>query len=152
MQSWIKVGSSYFEDAHRQGLVDDARHLLRGVEYDTLVGTGYSGVVAVAKLSLALGKHALYLRKPDAASHAKEFGQPYGEGELGDRWIFVDDFISSGKTIRAAMAQMEALQARYNVKSTFVGVYLYQQDTRAGMKGFHEADDSYILNKLTKPL
>lgn len=113
-------------------IIDEARYALRGIKYDTLVGTGMSGAIVVPILARALRKKLLIVRKPEdhASSHAS---QPW-LGQLGQRWVFVDDFISSGATygrtrdaVDAALESANlwrwAKQPRYT--TTLVGVFEY---------------------------
>ena len=71
-----------------------AQKALKGKRYDTLVGIGLSGAIVVPRLAASLGKHALFIRKPNDGSHS---WLP-AEGTLGHQWIFVDDFIDTGAT------------------------------------------------------
>lgn len=143
---------SYFDEILRdpKGVIEWARELLEGVEYDTMVGTGLSGGIAVPQLAQALGKKYLIIRKAGEASH----GMPGGAvGELGKRWLFVDDFISSGDTrwnVLRAVRDLVEMRNRPTSRwdgakevmlppfaTEYVGSYLYGK--RNG--GFREPDE-----------
>lgn len=90
--------SGYIPHVHKDfdHLISLAEFHLKGRHYDTMIGTGMSGSLVVPRLAEALGKHWLLLRKPSENSHTSQLA----EGRLGERWIFVDDFVSSGATFR----------------------------------------------------
>lgn len=101
--------------------------------FDTLVGTGMSGALIVPTLARALRKHWLVVRKPDDGTHDYHGAV----GQIGERWIFVDDFLSTGKTFQRVMRWInDNAQGRvYDYKSdsykttktTFVGTYMYER-------------------------
>lgn len=134
MGKW-SVGSSYFDRAisHTNGdLMKAARENITS-RYDTLVGTGMSGVIAVARLAPSLRKNALYVRKPDDKStHSSSMV----EGHFGESFIIVDDIICTGNTVCNILEHMirdaGSLTFRgYNkphAKMLFKGVYSYQED------------------------
>jgi len=88
---------SYSREAFTEpeAMILQARAALRNVDYDTMIGTGLSGALMIPTLARALGKKWAIVRKPGESSHAD---WPGYEGEIGERWIFVDDFIASGTT------------------------------------------------------
>jgi hypothetical protein len=69
-------------------------------EVDTIVGTGLSGTLVVPHLGRALGLHWGIMRKSSEGSHASEMY----EGTMGRRWALVDDFVSSGDTVKRVLA------------------------------------------------
>ena len=101
---------------------------LASVEYDTLVGRGLSGALIVPILGRELDCHWMVLRKPNDSAHSSLTA----EGTLGDRWVFVDDLIDSGATLRAAVEHVTRLAENcraWNEQwggTTFVGAYLYE--------------------------
>lgn len=66
--------------------------------FDSLVVRGTSGTIFGGALSVELGKPLFVVRKPQENSHTN--GLVSGEGNPG-RWLFLDDFVSSGDTRRA---------------------------------------------------
>lgn len=65
--------------------------------YDSIVVTGISGVMVGAPVSLALRKPLVVVRKETDDSHHGA-GIVEGYAAIGDRYLFLDDFISTGKT------------------------------------------------------
>ena len=99
-----------------------AKERLADVEFDTLVGTGFSGGVVIPALALAMGKKFILIRKDTDDSH---HGKGRLLGELGERWIFVDDFISSGKTrLRVIEKIQEAARVNW-IETEMAGQYMY---------------------------
>lgn len=115
----------YMDDAvlDLSGVIETAREKLAGVEFDTIVGTGFSGGIVVPALALAMGKKFLLIRKDGDDSHHGG-GQPVGE--LGLYWIFVDDLVSTGRTRRRVMDKV-ANSLDWNETTKMVGQYLYQR-------------------------
>lgn len=66
--------------------------------FDTVVGIGLSGGILVPMLGEMMRKNWAVCRKSTAVSHSSN---PF-EGRIGDRWLFVDDFVSSGLTFKNA--------------------------------------------------
>jgi hypothetical protein len=108
-----------------QAIGRDAERLLKDVDYDTLVGTGLSGALVVPYLARRLGKRALIIRKPGEGSHSSI----KAEGTLGHRWIFVDDFISTGDTFFRVLSTIKDIVRAYadEFETEHVGDLLYQQ-------------------------
>lgn len=124
------IQTGYMRDAFEapEVLAEKARVSLDGVEYDTMVGTGLSGALVVPVLARALGKHWFVVRKYNDGSHSDNIG----EGTIGDRWLFVDDLIDSGSTLRRvkkSVAHVCTPKAREHFaephKTEYVGSYFY---------------------------
>lgn len=107
-----------------QGVVREAVANLREVstEFDTLVGTGFSGGLIIPTLALRLRKKFVLIRKEADDSH---HGSGRLLGELGERWVFVDDFRSSGATQRRVIEKVEAAATLHDHKTTHVANYYY---------------------------
>lgn len=115
-----------------EGVVQRAVEDLQNVEFDTLVGTGLSGTLVIPTIALRLDKKFAILRKDKKNSHSiNEW-----EGSFGEHWVFVDDFIATGETMRRVKEKVSDIKTEVNwwdsvieppksVGSVFVGVYLY---------------------------
>jgi orotate phosphoribosyltransferase-like protein len=110
--------------ADRKALVDAIAAKLGHVDFDGIVVTGLSGAIIADRLAERLGKVFAVVRKPNDGSHSSSSI----EGDLGRRWVFVDDFISSGSTF---MRVCRTIKAQTD-KSRCVGVISYQ--THNGVK------------------
>ena len=93
-------GVSYMQRALTDvnGIIADIRKATKGVKYDTIVVTGSSGMMVGPILARALRKRLFVVRKKPEfqSSHSRQKFL----GSLGHRWIFVDDFCSSGETFK----------------------------------------------------
>ena len=105
-------------------LATAARAALGDVEFDTMVGTGLSGALVIPRIADALGVAWMVVRKDNDGSHAST----RGEGTLGRRWLFVDDFISSGATYKRVQRAILVLAELRNFKTEHVGAYEYEHD------------------------
>jgi orotate phosphoribosyltransferase len=100
------------------GVIETAKERLADVDFDTLVGTGFSGSIVIPALALAMGKKFVLIRKETDDSH---HGGGRLVGELGNKWIFVDDFVSSGKTRQRVIDKVEEVDS----DTEYVGQYMY---------------------------
>lgn len=105
---------------------------LSGVDFDTIVGIGLSGALIVPFLGRATGKNWGIIRKDDG-SHSSS----YYEGTLGQRWIFVDDQVCSGRTLSIVLNKMKD-HVKRNAKpadfTAYVGTYTYLYDGSFGRR------------------
>lgn len=103
-------------------------------EFDTVVGTGLSGTLVVPVLGRGLRKRWAIIRKANDGSHAHS----RLEGQLGDRWLFVDDFIATGATLKRTCDAVNEIVAQHNADvpwcesfvethPNLVGAYLYEK-------------------------
>jgi phosphoribosylpyrophosphate synthetase len=120
--------SYYFDEAlfETDEMLHDATEKLRNVRFDTLVGTGVSGTVFVPLLARELGKSWIIVRK-ERSEHSRSML----EGQLGRRWIFVDDLIDTGKTLRHVKKTIKSELSRDQRspwRTVFGGSYLYRDD------------------------
>jgi len=114
----------YMDDAlfRLPQVISDAQEQLADVDFDTMVGTGFSGGIVIPTLALAMGKKFALIRKETDDSH---HGKGRLLGEIGDKWIFVDDFISSGATRNRVIEKVNDALIFRNARSEMVGQYMY---------------------------
>lgn len=93
----------------------------RPIEFDTLVGTGLSGTLLLPMIADRLKVNYLAIRKVNDGSHSDGKHQ----GRLGSKWMFFDDFVASGDTLRRVYGAVEKICKIHDHKSQFVGGYLY---------------------------
>lgn len=125
------VGASYLRPAVMlntwrtcvAAMVYLARHYK--VKFDTVVFRGNSGCLIGPAVASQLGKEFLLVRKPDEKSHS-------GCGAEGNvaiqRFIIIDDFVSSGTTVEAILAGIDILASQYPEKAKnpkCVGIFCY---------------------------
>ena len=122
-------------------VISTAQKRLAGVEFDTLVGTGFSGSVVIPALALAMGKDFVLIRKRDDDSH---HGGGRMLGRLGARWVFVDDFVASGSTRRRVISKVNDAASSSGLPTEMVGQYMYCKYSDDGTQGcFEEYRESW---------
>jgi hypothetical protein len=120
----VNFTTSYMDRAlyNLEDVIKQAQRDLRNVDFDTMVGTGFSGGVVIPALATAMGKDFLLIRKETDDSH---HGKGRLLGRLGQKWIFVDDFVSSGRTRDRVQAKVSEAAYQRQYPTTFVGEYMY---------------------------
>lgn len=120
-----KFRTYYMDDAvfNLEEVIETAKKRLANVDFDTLVGTGFSGGIVIPTLALQMGKKFVLIRKETDDSH---HGKGRLLGELGQKWVLVDDFVSSGKTRRRVISKIKEALADYGTQSEMVGEYMYK--------------------------
>ena len=112
----------------RGEVIDDAVGKLESKDFDTIVVTGVSGLLIGSILAHILDKHLVVVRKDEDVSTHSQPGMV--EGILGGRWLFVDDFVSSGETLlRVKRKVQERANDRWwgeeDHETEYVGFYGY---------------------------
>lgn len=110
-------------------VIETAKERLADVDFDTLVGTGFSGGLVIPSLALAMGKKFVLIRKESDDSH---HGGGRLLGQLGQKWIFVDDFVSSGYTRNRVVSKINEALSIQGGSSEFVGQYMYESHRPEG--------------------
>ena len=125
--------TGYFDRAVRDlpGIIRQAKRELRELEFDVIIGTGFSGSVVIPALAMALKKPWCLVRKESDDSH---HGGGRLVGNLGERWLFVDDFVSSGHTLKRVWQKVNQAAALHDRDIEFVGAWLYTYDWRDGFR------------------
>lgn len=72
-------------------------------QFDTIVFTGVSGALMAPLIAAALSKHLIVVRKEPTHSTRTIEGWT-----ASDRWLFVDDFRSTGTTYRRVAREMSS--------------------------------------------
>lgn len=134
----------YMDDAlfNLAEVIEVAQKRLARVNFDTMVGTGFSGGIVIPSLALAMGKKFVLIRKETDDSH---HGKGRLLGQLGERWIFVDDFISSGRTRKRVIEKVEQAAKDSSADTTLIGQYMYVN--RPGGESFERARSSWASDE-----
>ncbi len=116
------ASAEWLDDAVRKNgvtrIVKKAVAALKDIDFDTIVFRGMSGALIAPIVAHVLGKEIVMLRKPEAQTHSS---YKY-EGYLNvQRYIIIDDFVSTGSTVGEIVSRMRDMVA--DVK--FVGLYIY---------------------------
>lgn len=101
-----------------------------GLIFDTLVATGFSGTLPLMYVAEEIGVDWFAIRKLGESTHT---GSPV-EGTLGEKWLFMDDFIATGKTFAWVNHNVNKYKTSYtHTPTSFQGAYLYHNvDQRSG--------------------
>jgi adenine/guanine phosphoribosyltransferase-like PRPP-binding protein len=121
--------AAYFDPTRDAAVaVAAARKHLKGVDFDTFVATGLSGATVAPILARAFHKNVLIIRKHDDRCHDSN----PAVGALGERWVFVDDFISTGSTFERVLLAVCKLEKDFSFRrptggqrAEFVGAFCY---------------------------
>jgi len=100
-----------------------AINALSSIDFDTVVGTGLSGLLPLQRLAEIFGAQFLAVRKPKDSIHSAGLA----EGFLGERWLFIDDFISSGGTFNRVHAVVELIAAERGHITQCAGAFCYDE-------------------------
>lgn len=130
----------YMDEAlfNLEKVIERAKKDLADVEFDTLVGTGFSGGVVIPSLALAMGKQFVLIRKDTDDSH---HGKGRLLGSLGKRWIFVDDFVSSGRTRKRVIEKVNDAARDSEMEVEFIGQYMYINYSENGPQFEHYSSE-----------
>ena len=85
--------------------IAQASSILSEVKFDTFVTIGLSGATAGGILAHALGKNLYVIRKQEDSTH----DNITGFGVMGTQWVFLDDFVSSGRTYKNVIKRLSEL-------------------------------------------
>lgn len=103
-------------------IIEKAKEDLTDVNFDTIVGTGTSGLLILPQLAKAFSVNYLAIRKPNDRSHSAFIA----EGELGSQWLMVDDFVATGRTLARCYFVVKELAKSFNHRTECVGIYQYE--------------------------
>lgn len=107
--------------------VQGASRAIRDLRFDAIAFSGMSGALVAPAVAMALQKPMILARKSTDDSHA---GRGVVEGALeANTYIIIDDFMSSGDTIRRIHDSVTAAAATHHIhphKIICVGIYLYR--------------------------
>lgn len=95
-------------------VVRNVRKLKRKLPFEAIAFSGTSGAALAYPLSVALKIPVICVRKPNERSHGQDVEGPVMQ--LG-RYLIVDDFVSTGKTVRHVAKRLRG--------ATLVGVAVY---------------------------
>jgi orotate phosphoribosyltransferase len=124
---------------------------LSGVDFDTIVFRGMSGALIAPTVAHRLKKCITISRKENDSSHN---GGGIIEGNVDiQKYIILDDFISTGNTIKAILLafQRSCIFREKLVKPKCVGVFLYRSSSSSPFV-IEEGEDGNFPNKISIPI
>ena len=152
--------TSILQDADGLRLaIDSMQELLKGVDFDVIVGAESRGFVFGAPIAYNLHKPFVLIRKKGklpCETVSKEYDLEYGSAEIemhkdsikpGQKVVLVDDLIATGGTIQAAAELVESLGGQV-VKILF----LMELKGLKGRERLKKYDVDYMLTHTPLPL
>ena len=140
MTKTTHFGPHYCERAFRPDeLLAHARKYLEPHvgTFDTIACSGVSGVVAGSLLAMVYDKYLTIVR-PESDTRGGSGNHYPVAGRMGERWVFVDDLVSTGKT-RARVRHEIHYAMRHKHDVTWVGTYLYDRGASAWQPALNDA-------------
>ena len=97
----------------------------KAIKPQAIAVTGLSGIAAGGAISYLTGLPLCVVRKPRDNAHSG-----YGvEGRLANRYLILDDFVSTGKTLNRIAKQIKKVSSSYhNITPECVGIVLWRDD------------------------
>ncbi len=110
-----------------------------GIEFDTVVGIGLSGMMLMPIIGSHYGCNMLALRKNGATdNHVYDNDiNRIGEGSLGKKWILIDDFVAGGGTADKAIRLVNEFADAFSHKTEFMGIYGYNRGMYKSSKFYY---------------
>jgi adenine/guanine phosphoribosyltransferase-like PRPP-binding protein len=93
---------------------------LRDYDFDSIVCCGTSGLLVAPQVCEILNKEIVVVRK----EHEKRYSPFVIEGILGSGFVFLDDLVCSGTTLRYVLKNLK----EEHPYAKCVGVYCYMKD------------------------
>jgi orotate phosphoribosyltransferase len=129
MKNELKTISGYLTEGFTdpEGIFERAKRDLARIDYDTIIGTGFSGAVVIPELARRLGKNWALVRKesPYRGTHS---GFKV-EGTIGKRWLFVDDMVATGTTRTKVKDAVQDHLMIFNHTAHYAGTWSYNGDS-----------------------
>lgn len=111
-------------------------------EFEAVAFRGISGALIAPSVAQCLKKDIIVVRKNETRHSGLQVEGPYCE-----RYIIVDDFISSGETIQIIKDSVE----KADLGKTLVGVFMYNEAaTHPSLKEFSGKNGNWVLHRGTR--
>lgn len=119
------------------------------VDFDSMAAIGLSGHLVLPLLARHAGVPFLALRKSDVKTHDTWGIGKHGRGTIGKRYLIIDDFVSSGTTVKKIRNAIDAVTEEYSCpfKPEYVGTYCYAEPSSAAETAVMLPDGSKLRGK-----
>lgn len=97
-----------------------------GINFTHIAVTGISGIAVGAIVASRMNKHLAVVRKRNESSNSSNAVESYG---LMESYVFIDDLISSGTTLRHVLKSIEDWSG-----ASCSGIFLYHDEARDDSK------------------
>lgn len=109
-----------------------AVNTLRPHAPEVIVVTGLSGILFGTRLADQLGCKLAVVRRKNEMNEKHGGGYPV-EGWRGGKWVFVDDLVSTGETMKHAIGSYSSACTFDGIPAEYLGTYLHQW-SESGLK------------------
>ncbi len=96
----------------------------KDIKPQTIAVTGVSGIAAGGAISYLTGLPLCVVRKPRDNAHSDH----RVEGRLANRYLILDDFVSTGQTLNRIAKQIKKASSHHNITPECVGIVLWRDD------------------------
>jgi hypothetical protein len=144
----VMINSDYlhccFDRTELDAKLAGAEEVLHRIPFEIIACRGVSGLLFASLLSYRMRKGLVIVRKEDHSTHSC----CRVEGHLpinGEKWVIVDDFISSGATIGEIIAKL----GKYALPG-LLGAYLYKLHDYRPVSRLYRVDRiAHVIDGLT---
>lgn len=123
--------------------LDLAIKALKQWDFDSIAFRGMSGAVSAPVIALTLHKNLILVRKKEEKTHSIYPVEGYA---ASTRYVIVDDFISSGETVRAIRDSIR----KFATKATCIGVLPIQRLCKDQVEAYDKEALPYPLSIIPK--
>ena len=108
-----------------------------GIRFDAIAFRGFSGAIVAPAVAMLFGKPLMLIRKETRNSHGEIYE---GSKRVNLRYIIIDDFIATGKTLEAIMQVVN----RHVFNAHLVAVFFYNGASMHTYEAFDFAHEQQI--------
>ena len=131
-----------------QTATERIKTLRKKLKFSAMAFTGSSGAAIAFIVGVAAQIPIIYVRKDDESCHGNRV-ECNTDKDI-QRYLIVDDFISSGDTIRGIYDKIQARAREFNYKEpTCVGIYLYDAADSSYSSSTIKMNDNKVINIFT---
>jgi len=139
--------SAYASDTKELLTNAEMQLLGQGIEFDSMVGIGNSGLLVLPLLARHFKVPFFAMRKAGQLSHNSK--QPDGDGMIGHNWILVDDVKILGGTISYVVKTINKLARQNSFFTVYRGAYLYEPLSMSPGEFVHPGGTQKSVMKVT---
>lgn len=126
---WAGMDPKNYKRTITRAVNQFSSRVMEKYEFDAIAFTGSSGCAIAFPLALKYELPLMYVRKEKEKSHGGEI--EINKGIILKRYVFVDDFIATGATVRRVKDSIDRLAKLYKFpEPEMVCVYVFEDSGR----------------------